>query len=624
MSAATTNIRFYAGVPIGGGNQLTWSSESTRDNYFDTTWQVGSTLQGYTNVLIFTGTCKLQGTAGSLGLANVNYIAIDGNPDNGQAKRIYGKVSGWIQENNNTININFDIDWWTTYCKQAEFKPCLVLREHPTVSEWDKMNASRGNYNFSLLDSSDSALRLMRTGEDLEPDFKFDNAFSFPNYNSTEAAGCWLTGTGNNFYLLYTTNWSDSQIAEVRSDLSGRGIDLNVVTPNIVHAEGVDTVAITTPQTIFGIDADRIQDALTVISTRNLGETILGIYQTDRSWFMGVSPSLQPVTLTINLQIPERPDIDPKLTMDPYIKIYASGVSGEAQFFELTNFFNIQNSAVSFYGYMELTTSSPTLCLVPQNYNNRYLSYQDAIKVPIPTLPYGLDTFIVQYAARQAEGHKNQTTADMMTWENPATSQGFLGSFSRGAGMVADAVFNGPSAWGNLRERQQDRMRARSTGEASGFFSSLESQETAVNRNQTQASFNSAYNRTPVTDILDGSANYPEYAAWLNRRAHATPNNHWNDGDGSTFMQVGVMGPMIGLRVLTNYLAKEHTDYFKWYGYNRGLIKKPVVATPATMYDPGEGSYCHTSSCRITNVPTDAQLFIETMFDRGVRMKMLA
>lgn len=158
-----STISLYSGIEIDNGQQLVFSSDASRESYFNNHLEVADVP---CTVVRKSGVLRIE--VSGVVAARCNYISFI-NPafDN---KIIYARIIDYDYVNNETVEIVFQIDYWITWCFDLTFEPCYIEREHLSADEWATATAN----------PYDQSIYSLRTPE---PSLTIAKELEIPNYS---------------------------------------------------------------------------------------------------------------------------------------------------------------------------------------------------------------------------------------------------------------------------------------------------------------------------------------------------------------------------------------------------------------------------------------------------------
>lgn len=630
-------VELYKDVPISMGHQLIFSTKNKQLQYFDNKRVLKKTGCSYIRK---TGRVKLEYNTNAV--KRCNYMSFY-NPSF-ENIRYYAIILDFNYINNETTEIEFQMDWWQTYMFDASYHACSILREHLTEADWQK--ALKNPWRYDVAD--------LYTDEGLSANAAMEHIYT----QGRIASG---TFTGNRSQIPDdSTILSDPKANDKYITFQISQFDIEAIKKTVDKFEetflnsfdyfgGNFTTKPTTindfftswnsefirPTALLGVKFDitgtyrnKINAVLEKMTIGGITGQIQGVYVLPRWALKGYFTDGDAVDLTEGFTdffiISPNKNINPKLNRFPfhYLRVKSPAATKEYQF-ELFN--KVKNNDLQIDFEVKTNTNGvPVFSFAPIGYKNNSDSanYFERIEFSdFPQASYSTDAYLSflssQYQGMAASGTVGDTLSQFGNAVGSAVHDVVNVASLGTLGAVESSVFREvPNKYGynDINRTTETAYNTSFNAQNLGAASSFRTGNAIDNMNLMSEA---AHKWTGSSAVYD-----------MTKQAYANDNYHAGSGTGYLAYAYHNINFTLELVGLNPTILKKYSDYLNIYGYKSARTDVPHVcdyikngknAPHFEDIDSEKLTYVQTENMHVTGLPKYAIDYIENMFNAGCR-----
>jgi len=555
-----------------------------------------------------------------------NYIAFR-NPAF-ENKVFFAYIKSWEYVNNVTTDIYYQIDWYQTDCFTATCRDCKIEREHLSESQYQQAVANPWRTDIPELLTSEP----LEVSTDFEAQYPDD--VGQPAIENTDRA--WR------LRFPYDATATQQILTICISPFNPRNLDTDADAAsqkwntlktsvdywgNLTPAEVTDTTmfnqwsnGFARPFAFGGIviiqgqeqtAVNRMKAVIDLLTFNDLSSCIIGLYVLP-TWVFKAITGDEHVGGPLYLDMTMRPmtGVDPKLNTFPFRYIRVITADGSTKEYDITKFYsNKQTGHHCEFKIFGDASAIPTTALVPYRYKNA--SGGDAGPVLNPGVNYNFDERI-EYSGYPQAGF---ATDGFLTYLSSQYQQNIVqnGSVSSRVDKTADLVQG--LVGGTQGMNSPGGMFSGAVSVARSLFNFGTNVGTeAEGHMRSDADIEDVHK---ITTGAENSFMYPHA-----RGAFAASRYHAGSGSGYLQYYMQKVGFYIEIATLRSDVLQQYTKYLNMFGYHSMRVGKPRVWNGSPHYALVDGklsTYVRTTGMSVEASTLESSMFIENLFDKGVR-----
>ena len=555
-----------------------------------------------------------------------NYIAFR-NPAF-ENKVFFAYIKSWEYVNNVTTDIYYQIDWYQTDCFTATCRDCKIDREHLSESQYQQAVANPWRTDIPELLTSEP----LEVSTDFEAQYPDD--VGQPAIENTDRAWRLLfpyDATATQQILTICISPFNPRNLDTDADAASQKWNTLKTSVdywgNLTPAEVTDTTmfnqwsnGFARPFAFGGIviiqgqeqtAVNRMKEVIDLLTFNDLSSCIIGLYVLP-TWVFKAITGDQHVGGPLYLDMTMKPmtGVDPKLNTFPFRYIRVITADGSTKEYDITKFYsNKQTGHHCEFKIFGDASAIPTTALVPYRYKNA--SGGDVGPVLNPGVNYNFDERI-EYSRYPQAGF---ATDGFLTYLSSQYQQNIVqnGSVSSRVDKSADLVQG--LVGGTQGMNSPGGMFSGAVSVARSLFNFGTNIGT-----EAEGHMRSDADIADVHKITTGAENsfmYPHA-----RGAFAASRYHAGSGSGYLQYYMQKVGFYIEIVTLRSDVLQQYTKYLNMFGYNSMRVGKPRVWDGSPHYAIVDGklsTYVRTTGMSVEASTLESSMFIEDLFDKGVR-----
>lgn len=467
-----STVKIYKNIPYAKGHYLTFSSNETRDAFFEK--HLAFTVS---NCTMIRKTGKLRVSMSPKTLKDCNYISFK-NPaiDDREYFCLINAVPDYI--NNECYEISYTLDPWVTFRDSFKIKDTTsISREHMSAERWTKAEANPYDPDLWELKTSENLPyddatedynltidNYIFEGDSVGEDIMIVtlSPIDFTYLDSVVSEGTKPSETFNNFTTTLS-GLTNGFVASGGKVTGGSGVVPNQ-SANLPTNFNTDNIILGIPKS--APETCSLEYLTKLLTQWNTLSARIGVYQLKTYHVFNAfrAYSFEDLT-TYDVNLPEA--TDPKLANFPYSYLRIMTPSGDTAEYKYDIFNSAQSGekTVSFYKYVDIT-SSPTFSLIPIRYKYEFplqpqLELMDKKNIvtfsQIPEAPTTTDAYLAQVASVSAQKIASNTTENLLSFEHNIQNRGMniVGNVISGTANLAGAAGIGPGVGNMLASEMQ-------------------------------------------------------------------------------------------------------------------------------------------------------------------------
>ena len=555
-----------------------------------------------------------------------NYIAFR-NPAF-ENKVFFAYIKSWEYVNNVTTDIYYQIDWYQTDCFTATCRDCKIEREHLSESQYQQAVANPWRTDIPELLTSEP----LEVSTDFEAQYP-DDVGQYGLENTDQAWRLRFPYDATATQQILTICISPFNPRNLDTDADAASQKWNTLKTsvdywgNLTPAEVTDTTmfnqwsnGFARPFAFGGIviiqgqeqtAVNRMKAVIDLLTFNDLSSCIIGLYVLP-TWVFKAITGDEHVGGPLYLDMTMRPmtGVDPKLNTFPFRYIRVITADGSTKEYDITKFYsNKQTGHHCEFKIFGDASAIPTTALVPYRYKNA--SGGDVGPVLNPGVNYNFDERI-EYSGYPQAGF---ATDGFLTYLSSQYQQNIVqnGSVSSRIDKSADLVQG--LVGGTQGMNSPGGMFSGAVSVARSLFNFGTNVGT-----EAEGHMRSDADISDVQKITTGAENsfmYPHA-----RGAFAASNYRAGSGSGYLQYYMQKVGFYIEIVTLRSDVLQQYTKYLNMFGYNSMRVGKPRVWNGSPHYAIVDGklsTYVRTTGMSVEASTIESSMFIEGLFDKGVR-----
>ena len=188
-----STITLYSNVDITNGQQIAFRSSADQIAYFNSKKIAGHEKTKCSYVRHQRGWLKIQDKMGIM--LTCNYISWKNGDAGFENKTIYARVIDFNYINNETVQINYVIDWFQTFMFDVTYESATLEREHLSQADWTLMESNPFTENVYELQTPENNLVADKSMEKYYDSGAFITPYSSGGYahDTSDVVNTWAT-----------------------------------------------------------------------------------------------------------------------------------------------------------------------------------------------------------------------------------------------------------------------------------------------------------------------------------------------------------------------------------------------------------------------------------------------
>lgn len=654
-------IKAYIGVPITAGQTLTFKTIENQRAYFQT--KLGKT---YSNVSYVkrNGSFKVEDTMSSFG--RFNYISFRNSSF--ENVEIYARIIDIEYVNNQTVEFQYEIDWFQTFMHDLEYGHAVVDREQLSQGAYNR--ALNNPTYFSKDDYQMISPEDLAVSQDMEKYYERSDVMQLPgsgNVIPDPVTGAMSDDNVIMFQIAPPSDFAEDEDLDVWLEILTKfdGIVDGHTTDKIpttlltgwINTDNFDNVLLSdTPENSASNRIKHILDQLTIMGATS---SIVGMYVVPRLIiapiarhyvFTGIGGQIgvreregldYARPLNISVSHPNEEGIHPKLNMFPFKYIRVVSPDGNEKEYKFEEFYTRSGADASpesgtvVLGYVGSINGKPSVTVVPRDYKTSTSPGSDATPreggdpisswnynwmeridyTNFPSVPFNTDNYLTYLSQQYLTAFATNNRID-----NFLGQAGDVINIGRGvvSGATSGAVLG--SMGGPVGTAVGGALGAANTVISGGTSNTMG----MIRRNKTIEEANE----------VRGDLNKANESMYNNgRRAFATTEHHAGDGNFLNYIFNPLLAFNLYLVDMKDSIKQQYSNYFWNYGVNTNRQGKPLITNymanitdpeklPTFYTDPDTNetfTYAKTNGIVVYSPLAVVSEYVEDMFNTGYR-----